>query len=473
MRESGTQGSEILRRLAQLLFLGVIFSFPFEHKYDKWFRHFSRTLLPEGIQLPPNFNQKIYFYLSDFAALCLFIAALFLFRLPIRRFFTEKGALYLWALFACAILSILSSPLATYPVVYTRLLQLATPFFLFSFLVHCFPNREKAIFTALWLAALFQTAVAITQYFVQSPLGLHLLSEPKLPTGTFGNPDGCRWLFDRLMHRKASEEILRATGTLPHCNVLGGFLVFSLLASYSLIVTESRRWFRWLIGLTLTFQFFTLSITYSRSALFGWGLGTVIWFGYLAYHRGLRQVVMDVRVRFLAGVIFLSVAISGVLLFEQYIYRGGVVNYNKVAKGSDRIRIDAQNTAFQIIEDHPFLGVGYQQFSRGAASYFPNEAKKTGAHNIYLFLAGEMGLISLAIFVGFIATILLASLRAPFSPYMASSLSVFIAFLFIGMCDFYLILFQQGKLMLFFAAGLLAAQEPVRIKVIDTKKHFE
>ncbi|HSX10627.1 MAG TPA: bifunctional demethylmenaquinone methyltransferase/2-methoxy-6-polyprenyl-1,4-benzoquinol methylase UbiE, partial [Chlamydiales bacterium] len=321
----------------------------------------------------------------------------------------------------------------------------------------------RLILGAFVAAALFQTGVAIVQYFYQEPLGLRLLGETAT-ISAYPSEGGSRWLFDQFFPRTLPSglriirgtpleriDVIRASGTFPHANVLGGFLALSLLATYYLILQAKKG--KILLGLTLPFQFFAMMLSFSRSALFGWALGSGLWFALMLYKRQ--------RVQFVGLMVAISVAMSGLLLFGQIRSRGGVVNYNHLAKLSDQVRVTHTNTSMQIIKDHPFLGLGFAQFSERAANYIPSnasqETKATAPHNIYLFLACETGLISAAALLLFVATLLFAAFRAPITAETATLSSAFIAFLFIGCCDFYPILHQQGKLMFFIIAGLLSA----------------
>lgn len=436
--------------IAAILLGLLVFVIPIEHKYDKSFRHFSLTLAPEGLEISKGYDKKIYFYVSDV------IGLVFLFwgmaQIPLRRFFSSS----LWIVFLFATCSIIASPFIHYPVAYTRLLQLLTSVVLFSFLAHGFTDEEKPkimnlILIALVMAGLFQTGIAIAQYFKQSPLGLRILSETT-KMSSFTMHDGSRWIFDRLFHRVSATKIVyRASGTLPHANVLGGFLMASILATYALAMQFKRKW----LALSLPFQFFALCLSYSRAALFAWMLGTAIWFGCIL----LKKIK---NWEFLAWMIALSVIVSSALLYDQFRCRGGVVNYNASAQGSDAVRMFHQKTAFKIIKHNPVFGVGFSQFSERSHKYFPKNSEKyelqTGPHNIYLFLACETGLFSLAAFLVFVGTLLWATIKSAITIEVATLLSIFIAFLFIGCCDFYPILFQQGKLLFFTVAGLLIAQ---------------
>ncbi len=109
------------RRLSLCMLCLLAFAIPIEHKYDKLFRFFSLKLIPPNVVLPDFFDKKIYFYPSDLIALGLLFIALFALRVPIRRFFLSRGAVFLWLVFLFAFISILFSPLAHYAIPYIRL----------------------------------------------------------------------------------------------------------------------------------------------------------------------------------------------------------------------------------------------------------------------------------------------------------------------------------------------------------------
>ena len=134
------------QKLSTSLVALLVFAIPIEHKYDKFLRHFSKTLTPKGVTLPPGFNRQICVFASDFGAIALFLIALFAFRIPLRRLLFENKAPFLWLLFPLALLSILASPLVAYPVIYTRLLQFSPRFSssLFWPTLHGLKNRPKS-----------------------------------------------------------------------------------------------------------------------------------------------------------------------------------------------------------------------------------------------------------------------------------------------------------------------------------------
>jgi hypothetical protein len=248
--------------VATALLVLLAFAIPIEHKYDKLFRFYSLTLIPEGVGISPHFNRKIYFYISDIAALVLMGIAFFWHRIPLRRFFANP----LWLLLLGAGASIAASPFFSYPVPYLRLLQLLTPIILFSFLAHAFSEEERgkaarAILMALVAAGLIQTGIGIAQYFNQAPLGLRLLGEPTSKS-TIIVPNGSRSSLDSLFHLPPMNhnKVMRATGTLPHANVFGGFLMLSILSTFFLAMAHP------IWGFSIPFQFFALTLSYSPSA---------------------------------------------------------------------------------------------------------------------------------------------------------------------------------------------------------------
>ena len=228
--------------------------------------------------------------------------------------------------------------------------------------------------------------------------------------------------------------------------------MFSILSTYALILKVKNKW---ALGLTLPFQIFAMCLSFSRSALFGWALGTGLFFLSLAY-RGIKKK----RLIWLGKIVLLSFSLSAVLLFNQYFHRGGIISTSSLSSHSDKIRIIHQKSALEITKEYPLTGLGFSQFSERSQKFLrhTNDAyiQSTAPHNIFLFLACETGLISLGAFLLFFAFLAYRTLKARLNVEIGIFFSLLVAFLFIGVCDFYPILFQQGKLMLFSTAALLS-----------------
>lgn len=444
--------------LAAVLLVLLVLILPIEHKYDKWFRFYSLTLIPKTLEISKQYDKKIYFYISDLIALSFTFLGLFWCRIPLKKWFSSP----LWIVWFLGLISIIPSPFCNYPIPYIRLLQLFTPIALFSFLTNIEKNFTRILLHSLVIAALFQTTVAICQYFHQAPLGLRLLGEVR-QMSSFYMPDQTRWLLDSFFDLKQKTPlIMRASGTFSHTNVLGGFLLISILATYTL----SFRRKIWLI--TLPFQLMALGVCFSRSALFGWGIATFLWFCLNAYKTGMKRLSP-----IFYTMIFSFGAVS-TLLYPQYVQRGGVVSYNSLVSESDQVRKIQQNTAFQIIKDHPFFGLGFTQFSERSSPYFQEEgipdcARVTAPHNIFLFLACETGIFSLLAFLIFLGRIFWSFMRGEKNQDSILFFSILTGLIFISCCDFYPILFQPGKLMFFLIAALLVVN--LKKNMIESLNH--
>lgn len=395
------------------------------------------SLIPEGLSLPSWYAKKIYFYLSD-------IVAPFLFFIAAKRHLRKELAC-LFALFFFAFLSLFFSPLSHYPLPYFRLFQLATPFFLFTYFAGS--QRKEPFLWALWWMALFQSCICIGQYVTQKAVGLRLLGEPPCihPIApAISTPGASLWLFD-FDPTPPIAVILRSVGTLPHPNVLGGFVMISLLSSAYFLVRSKRPLLFLPPLLLLSLALFT---SFSRSALFGWAGGSLLLF--LFFQRLKEKKAYLVLVTF-----FSLTALNLTLFWHQYLFRGGVVNYNVATERGDAVRLFFVDAGLSMIQDHPWLGAGYNQFSYVAFRDYAIDIA-SGLHNIYLLLAAETGLLSLGIFFLFLSLLLYRLPRTPLSALLTVQL---LALLWVGCVDFYPLLFHQGALLLFTIAGLLAGQK--------------
>ena len=435
------------RFIAPVLLGGLFFAIPIEHKYDKLFRFYSLTLIPAGLDFQKAFDPLIYFYISDLVGILLFIWGLWFLRASLF----ERGGKFLAIFFGCTFASLLVSSFSHLPVAYIHLLQLFTPISIFLFLANAPISNERLFPIISWSivgTSLIQSLLGIIQYFTQHSLGLRILGEQPL-NANIGMPGARRWLLDSLFHLSAqSNGIFRAMGTMPHPNTLGGLLALALLITLYLFLKhrQHRKW----LALTYGIMLFALVITFSRSALFAYLMSTIIWLFWMRY----RQ---QINIQSCAILAIISCSIVGILLHEQILFRGGVVNSTSISRASNQVRLDYQKIAVQLIQKHPLMGVGYQQFEISVTSKLNDKNQSPIiAHNIFLLIAAETGLISLFAFLGWLGLLFWAAWRS--APLAETGLlfAALIGILFIGCCDFYPIFSQQGKLLLFGTAGLLA-----------------
>lgn len=334
---------------------------------------------------------------------------------------------------------------------------------LFSITVYFIEENAKTklhlFFVIILLMSLFQGILACIQYFTQAPAGLHKFETFSLFVSTFGMPTKKLWLFDNIFKiTRNSDTVARAYGTLTHSNVYGGFILFSSFFTYYFFYSVKGRLKEIVFGLVIFFQFFSICLSFSRAAIMAYMIGAALWFFFFFLKR-MKEFRDTAKLRRLALWIGFSVLLCFILFYEQFMHRGGIINYNKfVATAADIPRLKSILTSFKIIQDHAFFGVGlensYQFFPGATAALGLGNSFICFTHNIYLIIAMETGIIGVCFFLLFIGTTLQKALAA-LTPLSLSLFCTFSTLLFIGCCDFYLWRFPSGQLMFFITAGMI------------------
>ncbi len=179
------------------------------------------------------------------------------------------------------------------------------------------------------------------------------------------------------------EKALRAVGTSVDPNALGGLLMVGFVISAGQLLVRSRV-VAWPVALVVTLlTAATILLTFSRGA----------WVGALA---GLTVIVLLRRpLLFLPGLAFGSalLLLGAGRDFTERLWMGFTLQ-----DPATRLRLDEYRNALQIIQEHPWFGVGF-----GEA---PSLELQTGVSSIYLTVAEQAGLVGLAAFVLIICVIL-------------------------------------------------------------------
>lgn len=432
----------------------LVFLIPFHQRFYKFLQTVSRSFVNPSWQVPEYFEIHLDTFLSDFILIGLILWCLKKGMVGWNSFWQgETKYLSLFLFFALA--SVVNSSFASYPIPYWRWIHLALPAFLFFFLsgVRLEEGIFKKIAKIVLVTALIECVIAIAQYFVQHSLGLKGLGEPTLIGRNYLGPhfpmaDGSIWILDHFFHGIRDKAfVLRACGTLTHPNVLGGFMVFSLLMTYYLYGQSQRRA---ALSLAILLQTFVLFITYSRSAIFAAAITTLIWIALTTW----REKKLTTLIGVAAGSFLLSLG----LLYPQMFHRGGIVSYNVVSQNSDALRLTVQDVGIAMFKAHPFLGVGFNNYMLAFKTYAEGGAlPATYIHNVYLHLGVEVGLFGVLSFLIFCLFILIKGWKNRHRPEVLTCLCIFLGFLAIGLVDFYPLCIQQGRLIFFLAAGFIAA----------------
>lgn len=420
------------------LFGILIFYVPIQCHYKQFFKKLFDS--------PEHLEKLLGFYITDLVM----IAMLFILLRKWRSLIFEH--LPLLSFLAISLFSILQSESGASICAYALWSHMAMPALVGMGLAQ-YLDRKKILRIFCWMmlvAALFQCAVAIAQYLYQHPLGLKHLGEVRY-SAFFIMQDQTRWIFDKLFSTFApSKMILRSLGTLPHPNILGGFIGVALIAT-SWLFLEIKKGRSWL-GAALFLQIFVLFLTYSRAALFGFAGAILIFFG-LA--KGLYHL------RALSLVVVCSILLSVVILHDQLLNRGGIINYNEFAHHSDQPRLSYQNMALEMGKQNLWLGVGLNNYSLYAEQFAPKQEPGfliQTVHSIYFLIFAETGLLGLCSFMLFAALLIWRNLRQGITRESAPLLAIWLFLLAVGLCDHYLLTWQQGRILLFISAGLLAGQ---------------
>lgn len=454
--------NRILTFLLSLLFIILPFQRRFHGCVDSW----SRRLTLPDFPLPEFFSKKIHLFITDPLFILLTLLLFFRFKVTFREFFWKGPSKYLTLLFFAAFASVYFSITSHYALQYLRLIQFSMVFLFFNSIcclrkqIHL-TNFIHQLAWILVIVSCFQCALGIYQYFNQHSLGLGFLGELDMRHFPFHNPGKHRWLFDE---STSCELLYRASGTFTHPNILGGFLFCSVLASFYLFMkTEAKSMLALLISI-IFLQVFTLYVAFSRSAILALILATFIWgslqFKTFIKHENFRSPPFR-RFAILTSTLLISGLLCIGIFYPQLKARGGIINYNAVTTYADSERIQYLRMAIDMVKEHPLFGIGFNNFQLYEDPIqpdYPGHVFFSKVHNIYLLIASETGLISFALFLLFIFSILKKSwqgISQEVSQEKIFLLAVFWGLLFIGTCDFYLVHTPHGRILFFGFAALL------------------
>jgi putative inorganic carbon (HCO3(-)) transporter len=192
----------------------------------------------------------------------------------------------------------------------------------------------------------------------------------------------------------------RFGGIFGHPNLLGGFLALAIPSMVALAASETVWWRRLSGSLLVLAAVAGLVFTYSRGAWLGTGVGLLILLPVLG--RGFWLV--------------LGAVLLGPVLVGMVTSAGAVLSRvdSFAAAGSDPAlmeRLEIWGMAFRLVAEHPLLGVGLGNFQAAYGRLmvpdlplltYPLELPEH-AHNLFLNLAVEVGLVGVSAFAWLLA----------------------------------------------------------------------
>ncbi len=200
--------------------------------------------------------------------------------------------------------------------------------------------------------------------------------------------------YDFIRHHALINNIglMRATGPFPNANVLGVYLAPLTVIAFGLARYNSRGIKKAILTLILLISLTALIFTFSRPA----ALGVVVSIALMAIFKKDRLVIAILAI---------------ILLGAPFIAPKNIKNWAKEVKYSPLIlmcnydRISIYRNSLNMIKHNPIIGVGLNTFSKNYLAYKLPEAPngKTGdtiyAHNNFLHMAGEIGILGLLAFL--------------------------------------------------------------------------
>jgi putative inorganic carbon (HCO3(-)) transporter len=252
----------------------------------------------------------------------------------------------------------------------------------------------RVVVLALMGVLILQGLIALGQHATNSTLGL----------GFFGSGETLRG-------GAGLQVLTRVGGTLGHPNSLAMFLELLLPLGVSLLLSPLDRQIKLVAGLATVFGGIGLVTTLSRGGLMATGFGVML----VLWNRWTAAIGL---VRTGLALTLAIVLLTGALFVVPNPVRTRIIEHDY---GNAYGRIPNMEVAFNIIRDRSLFGVGLNNYTEAARAYDHTPEQivalwNAPVHNLFLFIAGEIGLVGLAGFllllIGTVRAVLPA-LRSP------------------------------------------------------------
>jgi O-antigen ligase len=230
----------------------------------------------------------------------------------------------------------------------------------------------KIVLAGFFLGVIVQVVFVTLQYYKGSTLGLAAI-------GLGENPE-------ILEFQMKSENVPRPGGTVGLCNSVARYFGLIVPIAFSLMLVSRSRSTRWLAGSVVLMTTIGLIYTLTRSAWLASLIAFALMFPFFMIRR-LVTMRMMVQMVFLAAVFSILLAVYGHILY------GRIVSDDY---GSARSRLTTAKVAFRVIKDHPFIGVGINNYGNVLERYWDSEdtfTRRAAVHNTFLQYVAEIGIL--------------------------------------------------------------------------------
>ncbi len=290
-------------------------------------------------------------------------------------------------------------------------------------------------------ALMVQAIIGLTQFNTQSTtftmaLGLEWPGDltPQIAGASVVQlADGTRWL--------------RAYGTLPHPNILGGFILAFLAAPVTLFLIQPKRKVAALMIFAIAI--ILIALTFSRSAWLGVGaFALTILFHFRRFERK-RLIALG-----LTSMLCLFIL---VIPFRQLFFTRVGDERAQTEQVSTYTRLWLIERTWEIIQEHPLLGIGVGNYSLALSQHVADFYDIEPVHNTPLLIVSELGIGGAVLLIGLAAALgrKVAASRYPVAIILSGTL---VALLVISFFDHYLWTLSPGWLLSGTVLGLWASQ---------------
>lgn len=417
-----------LRSLHELLFYVFLFLIPIQ----------TRILYkPEVAHIDWYFNYHLafFFYLTDILLITIFVSWL-LFDPP----HISSRPSFFWLILAFfSIISLSLFHVKHFDLGLYQFAKWGEMFLLLCYVSTVFRSSEQFYLATLiiLISGIFQAILGIIQFHVQHSLNLDFFGEYIAPLGTAG-------LSTITI---ASGKLIRAYGTFPHPNVYGTFLVAALICCLYYVSRGTNMNKLAVSGGLFVIQL-GIFVSFSRLAWMGSAIAIVAFCVYYWFQKQ-RFIIASILI-----VTAVSCATIGIFWHSALQAR---VSDSSMTSVNDRWFFG--KLGLDLIKKNPILGVGVGNYVPALRDLNPNLQpwQYQPAHNIFIFLASELGILGVAALLWLLFEILRKIKNIFSDPLLFTVYCLLITFLALGLFDHYFVTIQQGRLVFFTVLGLVAA----------------
>lgn len=441
-------------------------------KFEKFLFYLFLFLIPLQLRVTISWQgsewNSIFLYLTDPLLVGVFILAVINTKLKGLRF--KKSDFLLILFFLVTLISLFGSVNLGNSVY--RLVKLLEFVLLCIYIMY---RKEflglNNVLKILVFSGIFQSILAIAQFYKQSSLGLRFIEAGKyLP----GEPGVATFVSN-------GEKIMRPYGSFPHPNVLAGFLLLAIFCFYCLWLSGNfkNKKIQVLYVICYMLHVFALFLTFSREVILPFIFVSFVFFLIrffqlrTLYHTEER-LAAGKKLMILASFFVIFSVFSAVFVLPYFKTRFMEISVNEEAID---LRFFYNKMAVSMIKEKPILGIGmgnFADYSRNypaflrAANKIYNSGGLTGqeipewlyqpVHNIYLLVASEIGIFGALVFVIYLLIRIFKATK-PIKPKEVSDvvgpmIFLFLGFLALGLSDHFFWTLQSGGIMFWLAIAL-------------------